>query len=244
MKGARPEGAHSERESAERVRAMFARIAHRYDLANHLLSLNIDRYWRAYTVRRVQVVLEKPGARVLDICCGTGDLMRALARKRGVGTAVMGSDFCHPMLVSARAKVGGGMLFEADALRLPVPGASLDLITVAFGFRNLSNYEAGLCEMLRVLRPGGIAAILEFSQPSNPIFGTLYGFYSRRILPVIGGALSGAPDAYKYLPDSVRKFPAPADLAESMRVAGFARVDYELLTGGIVALHLGWVSQG
>jgi len=242
MKGATPEGARSEREAAEWVRDMFGRVAHRYDLANHLLSFNIDRYWRAHTMARVREVLARPEARVLDICCGTGDLARALQRGRPAGAPgshVMGSDFCHPMLVAARAKVGGCPLFEADALRLPLAGASLDLITVAFGFRNLANYEAGLREMRRVLRRGGMAAILEFSQPPNPLFGALYGFYSRRILPAIGGALSGSRDAYTYLPESVRKFPAPEELAEMMRAAGFAAVGFERLTGGIVALHLG-----
>ena len=151
----------------------------------------------------------------------------------------MGSDFCHPMLVAAQLKLGGGMLFEADALRLPLADGSLDLITVAFGFRNLANYEAGLREMRRVLRGGGVAAILEFSQPPNPLFGALYSFYSRRVLPAIGGALSGSRDAYTYLPESVRKFPAPEELAEMMRAAGFASVEFERLTGGIVALHLG-----
>jgi demethylmenaquinone methyltransferase/2-methoxy-6-polyprenyl-1,4-benzoquinol methylase len=240
MKGTTPEGARSEREAAAWVRAMFGRVAHRYDLANHLLSFNIDRYWRAHTVARVRDVLARPEARVLDICCGTGDLVRALQRGRVDGAPVMGSDFCHPMLLAARGKVGP-RLFESDALRLPVADASLDLITVAFGFRNLANYEAGLREMRRVLRDGGVAAILEFSQPPNPVFGALYRFYSRRVLPVIGGALSGSRDAYAYLPESVRKFPAPEELAEMMRAAGFGRVAFERLTGGIVALHLGQV---
>jgi demethylmenaquinone methyltransferase/2-methoxy-6-polyprenyl-1,4-benzoquinol methylase len=242
MKGATPQGARSEREAAEWVRAMFGRVAHRYDLANHLLSFNIDRYWRAHAVARVHDVLARPAARVLDICCGTGDLVRALQRGRPAGapgSKVMGSDFCHPMLVAACAKLGGNPLFEADALRLPLADASLDLITVAFGFRNLANYEAGLREMRRVLRSGGLAAILEFSQPPNPLFGALYSFYSRRVLPVIGGALSGSRDAYTYLPESVRKFPAPEELAEMMRAAGFGPVEFERLTGGIVALHLG-----
>ncbi|HUE20858.1 MAG TPA: bifunctional demethylmenaquinone methyltransferase/2-methoxy-6-polyprenyl-1,4-benzoquinol methylase UbiE [Bryobacteraceae bacterium] len=239
MKGATPQGARSEREAAEWVRDMFGRVAHRYDLANHLLSFNIDRYWRARTVARVGHVLARPDARVLDICCGTGDLVRALQRARPAGAPVMGSDFCHPMLTAARAKLEGGELFEADALRLPLSDASLDLITVAFGFRNLANYEAGLREMRRVLRGGGVAAILEFSQPPNPLFGALYGFYSRRVLPLIGGALSGSRDAYTYLPESVRKFPAPQELAEMMRTAGFGPVEFERLTGGIVALHLG-----
>jgi demethylmenaquinone methyltransferase/2-methoxy-6-polyprenyl-1,4-benzoquinol methylase len=238
MNGTTPQGARSEREAAQWVRAMFGRVAHRYDLANHLLSFNIDRYWRAHTVARVREVLARPEARVLDICCGTGDLVRALQRARPAGSPVMGSDFCHPMLVAARAKVGGGQLFEADALRLPLADASLDLITVAFGFRNLANYEAGLREMRRVLRRGGVAAILEFSQPPNPLFGAVYRFYSRRILPVVGGALSGSRDAYTYLPESVRKFPAPEELAEMIGAAGFGPVEFERLTGGIVALHL------
>jgi demethylmenaquinone methyltransferase / 2-methoxy-6-polyprenyl-1,4-benzoquinol methylase len=217
------------------VREMFGRVAPRYDLANHLLSFNIDRYWRAHTVARLRDVLARPAARVLDICCGTGDLVRALQRG---GANVMGSDFCHPMLVAAQAKVGAGMLFEADALRLPLADASLDLITVAFGFRNLANYDAGLREMRRVLRPGGVAAILEFSKPPNKMFAAFYNLYSRRILPAIGGALSGSRDAYTYLPESVRKFPSPEELAQMMRSAGFAAVNFERLTAGIVALHV------
>ena len=236
--GTTPEGARSEQEAAAWVRAMFGRVAHRYDLANHLLSFNMDRYWRAYTVARVRAMLARPGTRVLDICCGTGDLVRALQRGRPAGAPVYGSDFCHPMLLGARAKVGP-RLFEADALRLPLADASMDLLTVAFGFRNLANYPAGLDEMRRVLRGGGVAAILEFSQPPNPIFGALYRWYSRRVLPAIGGALSGSRDAYAYLPESVRKFPDPEELAEMMRAAGFAQVEFQRLTGGIVALHLG-----
>lgn len=239
MNGTTPPGVRSEQEAAAWVRAMFGRVAHRYDLANHLLSFNMDRYWRAHTVARVREVLARPDARVLDICCGTGDLVRALQRGRRDGARVMGADFCHPMLVAARDKLGGGPLFEADALRLPLADAALDLLTVAFGFRNLANYDAGLREMRRVLRGGGLAAILEFSQPPNPLFAALYRFYSRRILPVIGGALSGSRDAYTYLPESVRKFPAPEELSQMMRAAGFASVRFERLTGGIVGLHLG-----
>lgn len=241
MKGAAPEGARSEQEAAAWVRGMFARVAPRYDLANHLLSFNIDRYWRGHTVRRVREILANPAARVLDVCCGTGDLVLALEQARRA--PVLGSDFCHPMLVAARRKIQGGgkrsPVFESDALHLPLAGASLDLITVAFGFRNLANYEAGLREMRRVLKPGGTAAILEFSQPPNAAFAALYNFYSRRILPVIGGMISGNRDAYTYLPESVRKFPNARDLADAMRRAGFAEVTYEFLTGGIVALHRG-----
>ncbi len=241
MRGATPEGARSEQEASAWVRGMFARVAPRYDLANHLLSFNIDRYWRGHTVRRVRHILSDPAARVLDVCCGTGDLVLALEQARCA--PVVGSDFCHPMLVAARRKIlSSGKrspVFESDALYLPLAAASLDLITVAFGFRNLANYEAGLREMRRVLKPGGTAAILEFSQPPNPAFAALYNLYSRRILPVIGGLISGNRDAYTYLPESVKKFPNARELADAMRCAGFTEVSYELLTGGIVALHLG-----
>ena len=153
---------------------------------------------------------------------------------------MLGSDFCHPMLVAARRKIPGrGVLFESDALQLPVRDASLDLITVAFGFRNLANYEAGLREMRRVLRPGGMAAILEFSQPRNSLFAAVYHFYSRRILPLIGGMITGAGDAYRYLPESIQKFPDAPELAAQMRRAGFDEVSFECLTGGSVALHIG-----
>jgi demethylmenaquinone methyltransferase/2-methoxy-6-polyprenyl-1,4-benzoquinol methylase len=240
MRGATPEGARTEQEAAAWVRGMFGRVAHRYDLANHLLSFQIDRYWRAHTVKRVRHILKNPAARILDICCGTGDLVLALERARRAPVA--GSDFCHPMLVAAAPKFrdrhARSALFESDALRLPLRDGSLDLLTVAFGFRNLANYGAGVEEMRRVVRPGGTVAILEFSQPPNRVFRALYNFYSRRILPVIGGALSGNPDAYRYLPESVRKFPSAGELAEDLRRAGFANVNYEYLTGGIVALHV------
>ena len=249
MSGSTPLGARSdqdavrgEAEAARWVRGMFGRVAHRYDLANHLLSFQIDRYWRAHTVRRTREILLRPEARVLDICCGTGDLVLALA---GQGRRVLGSDFCHPMLVAAHAKIARrhapAVLFESDALALPLRDASLDLLTVAFGFRNLANYKAGLREMRRVLAPGGMAAILEFSQPPNAVFGALYNFYARRILPWIGGLISGSRDAYTYLPESVRKFPSAGELAAMMGRAGFAEVSFEYLTGGIVALHIGRV---
>jgi demethylmenaquinone methyltransferase/2-methoxy-6-polyprenyl-1,4-benzoquinol methylase len=247
MSGSTPLGAPSgqdaarnEREAARWVRGMFGRVARRYDFANHLLSCNIDRYWRAYTVRRTREIPLPPEARVLDICCGTGDLLLALARQ---GQRVLGSDFCHPMLVAAHGKIARrrapAVLFESDALTLPLRDGSLDLLTVAFGFRNLANYESGLSEMRRVLRPGGMAAILEFSQPPNALFGAFYNLYSRRVLPWIGGLISGSRDAYTYLPESVRKFPSAPELAAMMQSAGFAEVSFEYLTGGIVALHLG-----
>ncbi len=240
MSGSTPQGVHGEEDAARWVRGMFGRVAHRYDFANHLLSCNIDRYWRAHTVRRTREVLLRPEARALDICCGTGDLVLALAKQ---GRRVLGSDFCHPMLVAANGKIArrraSAVLFEADALTLPLRDGSLDLVTVAFGFRNLANYERGLTEMRRVLGSGGMAAILEFSQPPNALFGAIYNLYSRRILPWVGGLISGSREAYTYLPDSVRKFPSAGDLAAMMRSAGFVDVSFEHLTGGIVALHTG-----
>jgi demethylmenaquinone methyltransferase/2-methoxy-6-polyprenyl-1,4-benzoquinol methylase len=220
---------------------MFGRIAPRYDLLNHLLSFNLDKRWRARTVARVAEILDRPDARVLDLCCGTGDVLLALESR--ANRPLLASDFCHPMLLEARRKIAGQGLstsvFEADALSLPLADASLDLITVAFGFRNLANYQRGLEEMLRVLKPGGVAAILEFSQPPNATFRALYGFFSTSVLPRIGGMISGSPDAYTYLPESIRKFPGAGQLAEEMRQAGFSRVVFERMTGGAVALHLG-----
>jgi demethylmenaquinone methyltransferase/2-methoxy-6-polyprenyl-1,4-benzoquinol methylase len=240
-KGTTPEGARSEGEAANWVRGMFGRVAPRYDLLNHLLSFHIDRYWRAYTVRRMRHILQRPEARVLDLCCGTGDL--TLALQGSAGGVVFGSDFCHPMLIAAAEKSARSRastaLFEADALQLPLRSGVFDLTTVAFGFRNLANYDAGLAEMGRILKPGGTAAILEFSQPPNRLLRALNSAYCRRVLPLIGGWISGAPDAYAYLPESVRKFPDAPELAASMRRAGFEKVGFRYLTGGAVALHWG-----
>jgi demethylmenaquinone methyltransferase/2-methoxy-6-polyprenyl-1,4-benzoquinol methylase len=221
------------------VQGMFGRIAGRYDLLNHLLSFNLDKRWRARTVKRVSHLLIK-NARVLDLCCGTGDVLLAL---KGHGAEILGSDFCHPMLIEAQKKSPGSPFFEADALALPLKSDALDLITCAFGFRNLANYEKGFDELLRVLKPGGAAAILEFSQPTNKAFGALYGFFSTRMLPWIGGMVSGSRDAYSYLPESIKKFPGADELASKMRAAGFERVEFERMTGGAVALHLGYKSK-
>jgi demethylmenaquinone methyltransferase / 2-methoxy-6-polyprenyl-1,4-benzoquinol methylase len=232
--GTTPQGTETEQQASTWLRGMFDRIAPRYDLLNHLLSMNIDRYWRARTVSRVAPILARPGAQVLDVCCGTGDLTLAL-QSQG---RVFGSDFSHRMLVAARRKRCSA-LFEADALQLPVADASLDLVTAAFGFRNLTNYRGGLMELRRVLKPGGAVAILEFSTPPNALLASLYAFYSRAILPTIGGMISGSKDAYTYLPESVRKFPDADGLANQMRDAGFVNVRFERMTAGIVALHLG-----
>ncbi len=239
--GAAPPGVTDAEETARWVRQMFGRVARRYDLLNHLLSFQMDRYWRWRTVRRLRPLLERPEAVVIDLCCGSGDLTLALGR---AGPArVFGCDFSRPMLAEARRKAAGtsvaGRLFEADALRLPLASGSANLLTVAFGFRNLASYRAGLEEMLRVLKPGGVAAILEFSRPPNPVFRRLYEFYSTRILPAVGHWISGDPDAYSYLPESVRRFPDGPTLAEEMRSVGFCDVTYAYMTGGIVALHTG-----
>jgi demethylmenaquinone methyltransferase/2-methoxy-6-polyprenyl-1,4-benzoquinol methylase len=244
MTGTTPHGAADEQAAARWVRGMFGRIAPRYDLLNHLLSFNLDKRWRARTVERVADILDRPDSRVLDLCCGTGDVLLALearAKRR-----LLASDFCHPMLVEARRKIAfrgfRTPVFEADALALPLAAGSLDLITVAFGFRNLASYQRGLEEMLRVLKPGGVAAILEFSQPPNRAFAALYGFFSTRVLPAVGGIISGSPDAYSYLPESIRKFPGAEALASEMQAVGFSPVEFERMTGGAVALHLGYKS--
>jgi demethylmenaquinone methyltransferase/2-methoxy-6-polyprenyl-1,4-benzoquinol methylase len=239
--GTTPEGARNEQEASRWVRSMFGRVAHRYDLANHLLSANIDKSWRNETVRQVRDILKRPDSRVMDLACGTGDLLIALERE--AGRKLIGSDFCHPLLAGAHAKLRRARLqsalLEADGLALPLGDASLDLITIAFGFRNFSNYKSGMAEMRRVLRKGGALAILEFTQPPNKAFAALYNWYTRNILPVIGGMISGAPEAYKYLPESVRKFPEAPGLADMMREAGFEKVEWQYLTFGIVALHIG-----
>jgi demethylmenaquinone methyltransferase/2-methoxy-6-polyprenyl-1,4-benzoquinol methylase len=219
---------------------MFSGIAPRYDLLNHLLSLSLDRVWRRRTARRFRHLLRRPGARVLDLCCGTGDLALALAKEAGAATGaagIFGSDFAHAMLLLARKKGGAIRYFEADALRVPVAEASFDLVTVAFGCRNLANYQAGLAEMFRILKPGGEAGILEFSEPAGRLFGPLYRFYFRRILPAVGGIISGSRESYAYLPSSVRAFPSPDDLRGMLERAGFREARTELWTGGAVALH-------
>jgi demethylmenaquinone methyltransferase / 2-methoxy-6-polyprenyl-1,4-benzoquinol methylase len=219
---------------------MFARIAGRYDLLNHLLSGNVDKRWRRLVAQTLRPSLAE-GARVLDVACGTGDLSLALAR---AGAAqVIGLDFCRPMLEIARRKAeldSRAIPFvEGDALRLPFEDEAFDVVTIAFGLRNLSGVAEGLRELLRVLKPGGRAAVLEFSMPVVPGFSALFGFYFARVLPLVGGMLSGSRVAYRYLPDSVSKFPDQKRLAELMRDAGFEEVEYRNLTGGIAALHTG-----
>jgi demethylmenaquinone methyltransferase/2-methoxy-6-polyprenyl-1,4-benzoquinol methylase len=230
-------------QSAAGVREMFGRVAPRYDLLNHLLSLNIDRLWRARVAREFRDILSRADARALDLCCGTGDLTVTL---HDAGSSqVIGADFCHPMLVRAAdkfAKLSSAKrrppVLEADALQLPFPDSSFDLITVAFGFRNLADYDAGLREMFRLLRPGGRVGILEFSEVTG-LLGPAYRFYFSQILPRLGGLISGDSGAYSYLPASVERFPSPDELAERMRAVGFGNVGYRRLTFGVACLHVG-----
>jgi demethylmenaquinone methyltransferase / 2-methoxy-6-polyprenyl-1,4-benzoquinol methylase len=231
----------TESEHARRVREMFAGIANRYDLLNHLLSGNTDKRWRKLVAKRLHEVLSIEGARILDVACGTGDLSLALASK--TGARVVGTDFCRPMLEIAAQKAKTNVteipFVEGDALRLPFRDNSFDAVTIAFGLRNLASVETGLKELWRVLKPGGRAAILEFSRPVVPGFRAIFQFYFTRVLPAIGGMISGSRGAYEYLPDSVSRFPDQKRLAALMREAGFEEVEYKNLTGGIAALHLG-----
>lgn len=226
---------------ARAVRDMFAGIAGRYDLLNHLLSINIDKRWRRRVRQKLADVLANPDATVLDVACGTGDLSFELQRSSPAG--VIGSDFCRPMLTVAKEKAESSQMrvpfVESDAMNLPFADNSFDAVTIAFGLRNLSNFEVGLAELNRILKPGGRLAVLEFSSPGVPGFKTLFGFYFTQILPRIGGVVSGSRGAYEYLPDSVSKFPDQKGLAELMRSTGFDGVEYENLTGGIAAIHTG-----
>lgn len=222
---------------------MFARIANRYDLLNHLLSGNTDKRWRRLVARRLREALTGEGALALDVACGTGDLSLELART-AAQVRVVGTDFCRPMLEIAARKASSADVseipfVEGDALSLPFADESFDAVSIAFGLRNLSSVEGGLRELRRVLKPGGRAAILEFSSPVVPGCRALFGFYFTRVLPRIGGLLSGSRAAYEYLPDSVSRFPDQKRLAALMTETGFEEVEYENLTGGIAALHLG-----
>lgn len=241
-RGSRPEGARDAADAAARVREMFSGIAPRYDFLNHLLSLSLDRVWRRRTARRFRSALSRADARVLDLCCGTGDLAFALEHVRGAAaTPVIGSDFAQPMLdrASRKAQVAGSsaVFAAADALKLPFADASFELVTAAFGFRNLADYEGGLREMARVLRRGGELGILEFSEPGSGPLAGIFRFYFRRVLPKIGGAISGNSAAYAYLPNSVTRFPAPGELAALMERTGFEAVDVKRWNFGSVLLH-------
>lgn len=213
---------------------MFGRVAPRYDLLNHLLSFQIDRIWRWRTARILKPSI-RPDSRVLDLACGTGDLIRAL--ETAAPAQYVGADFCFPMLVRTREK-STVPLMEADGLHLPVRTSSLDLITIGFGFRNFVYYRAGLDELLRVLKPGGQLAILEFTQPPSALVRGFMAFWNRFVMDPLGRLISGQGDAYQYLPESVARFPAAPALAQMMQDQGFAEVSYCYFDLGIVALHL------
>lgn len=249
LPGTRPSGAHDEREAAARVQEMFGKIAPRYDFLNHLLSFSLDHVWRRRTAHRFAHILERPGARILDLCCGTGDLAFALDRARSSMAQasaperhpIVGSDFVQAMLTRAREKAGDAQaapVFTAgDSMNLPFGDASFDLATTAFGFRNLSNYEHGLREIARVLKSGGEVGILEFTEPATGPMAALFRFYFKNILPRIGGAISGNSEAYAYLPGSVTRFPPPAELARLMEATGFSGVQIASWNFGSVVLH-------
>lgn len=219
---------------------MFAGIAARYDLLNHLLSGNTDQRWRRLVANKLRASLSE-GSRTLDVACGTGDL--SLALSQAGQTKVIGLDFCRPMLEVAARKTENSTqplpFIEGDALSLPFADATFDVVTIAFGLRNLASVEGGLCELYRVLKPSGRIGILEFSRPVVPGFRALFQFYFTRVLPRIGGAISGSRGAYEYLPDSVSRFPDQKRLVVLMNKVGFAEVEYQNLTGGIAALHTG-----
>jgi demethylmenaquinone methyltransferase / 2-methoxy-6-polyprenyl-1,4-benzoquinol methylase len=236
--GAAPAGAADSHSAANAVRDMFTSIAPRYDLLNHLLSFNIDRLWWAKTAKTFSRLLARPGAHVLDLCCGTGDMAFALRRRSHKDAHCFGADFSHAMLQRARAKPRGNSVawIEADALTLPFPNQSFDLVTSAFGFRNLVDYDAGLREIFRVLRPGGEAGILDFGEPDG-LFGKIYRVYFRNVLPKIGSVISGVKGPYSYLPASVERFPHPSEMLDRMRAAGFADPIWTPYTFGIAGLY-------
>lgn len=231
----------NEQATALAVKGMFAKVAPRYDLLNHLLSLRRDVAWRHATAKALRPVLKRPESIAVDLCCGTGDL--AFALRRESAGSVIGTDFCLPMLeiaqLKARENSGRVAFFSGDAMTLPFADNSLDALSIGFGFRNLASYQKGLEEMLRVLRPGGWLAILECSKMRWPLMRTLYRAYFRHIMPRIGSWLSGVQGAYEYLNESVERFPDQEALAAAMNKAGFREVSYRNFMGGAVALHLG-----
>jgi demethylmenaquinone methyltransferase/2-methoxy-6-polyprenyl-1,4-benzoquinol methylase len=279
--GAAPQGTTDATSAAHAVRDMFTSIAPRYDLLNHVLSFNIDRVWWRRTARTFQEVLSRPDARVLDLCCGTGDMtfalrrqaesslrsspqIRPLARPGRAGVPaphnptspqILGADFSHAMLqrassksagnssdnsttASANAAAGMPRWIEADALNLPFPSQHFDLVTSAFGFRNLADYDAGLREIVRILRLGGECGILDFGEPKG-MMGQLYRTYFKQVLPRIGTLISGVRGPYAYLPASVERFPEPEEMLARMRKAGFTEASWTPYTFGIAGLYRG-----
>jgi demethylmenaquinone methyltransferase / 2-methoxy-6-polyprenyl-1,4-benzoquinol methylase len=247
--GAAPDGAHDSPSAARAVRAMFTSIAPRYDLLNHVLSFNIDRLWWRRTARTFTHLVCQPNSRILDLCCGTGDMTFALFKRAGKHRPhIFGADFSHAMLQRAYSKSrhkdnkngihSTPRWIEADALRLPFPGNRFNLVTSAFGFRNLADYDAGLREISRVLKPGGECGILDFSEPKG-LMGRLYRIYFKQVLPRVGTMISGVRGPYAYLPNSVERFPQPEEMLDRMRRAGFHEVSWTPYTFGIAGLYRG-----
>jgi demethylmenaquinone methyltransferase/2-methoxy-6-polyprenyl-1,4-benzoquinol methylase len=249
--GSAPAGASDRESAAKAVREMFTSIAPRYDLLNHVLSFNIDRLWWWRTARRFDAILQRPEARVLDLCCGTGDMAFALQRRaRGGNANILGADFSHAMLQLASEKgtrraadnhaanTAALRWVEADALRLPFPDRHFDLVTSAFGFRNLADYDAGLREIARILRPGGECGILDFGEPHG-LLGAVYRVYFKNVLPAIGTVISGVRGPYAYLPASVERFPAPEEMLSRMKQAGFSEAAWTPYTFGVAGLYSG-----
>ena len=239
--GASPAGARDTESAGKAVRDMFTSIAPRYDLVNHVLSFNTDRFWWWRAARTFDSILQRPDARVLDLCCGTGDMTFALRGRANNGSPqIIGADFSHAMLQRAAVKGRETTLrwIEADALRLPFPDGHFDLVTAAFGFRNLADYDAGLREMVRVLHPGGQCGILDFGEPRG-LLGKVYRIYFKRVLPALGTVISGVQGPYKYLPASVERFPPPDEMLERMRQAGFREASWMPYTFGVAGLYRG-----
>jgi demethylmenaquinone methyltransferase/2-methoxy-6-polyprenyl-1,4-benzoquinol methylase len=239
--GASPTGAEDRASASRAVREMFTSIAPRYDLLNHVLSFNIDRLWWWQTARRFDAILNRTGSRVLDLCCGTGDMTFALKRRvRSASPQIVGADFSHAMLQRAAEKGRNKSVawIEADALSLPFPDGHFDLLTSAFGFRNLADYDAGLREIARVLAPGGECGILDFGEPKG-LMGHGYRIYFKKVLPAIGTLLSGVRGPYDYLPASVERFPAPEEMLGRMRQAGFREATWSPYSFGIAGLYRG-----
>jgi len=243
--GAAPAGAENVQAVSRAVRDMFTSVAPRYDLLNHVLSCSVDRRWWRRAAGRFAETLRKPDAKVLDLCCGTGDMTFALRREAGNSTArIVGADFSHAMLDRARLKslpqteASRPGWVEADALYLPLASGCFDLVTTAFGFRNLADYDAGLREILRVLKPGGECGILDFCEPKGAI-GVGYRFYFKHVLPRVGTLISGVRGPYSYLPDSVARFPEPLEMLERMKAAGFREANWTPYTFGIAGLYWG-----
>jgi demethylmenaquinone methyltransferase/2-methoxy-6-polyprenyl-1,4-benzoquinol methylase len=224
----------------EYVRGMFSDIAPRYDLLNHILSLNIDRAWRKRAIARL-ALNRRPSGRYLDICAGTLDVSVAIAGEPGFTGQIISIDFAEPMLRAGLSKIGGTRVLPvaADALDLPVASGAVSGAIVAFGIRNVTSLGGALAEVFRVLEPGATFVILEFSTPRSPLVNTAYQLYFRKILPAIGRAVSGHPTAYRYLPESVARFPVGEELAEMMVKAGFTGVTWRPLSLGIAAIHAG-----